>query len=80
MILMDLARSMGASMDFASSGAILEEIAGINPLMAGISYPRIDHRGIAWPCPNARHPGTPRLYAEGFRNTRAAFFTGENAA
>ncbi len=79
-ILMDLARSMGASMDFASPGAILEEIAGINPLMAGISYPRIDRRGIAWPCPNARHPGTSRLYAEGFQNTPAAFFTGANTA
>jgi len=34
---------------------------------AGISYERIDaEQGVFWPCPAEDHPGTPRLFADGF--------------
>ncbi|MGY0236455.1 molybdopterin oxidoreductase family protein [Longispora urticae] len=34
---------------------------------AGISYDRIDAEGgVFWPCPDAGHPGTPRLFEEAF--------------
>jgi assimilatory nitrate reductase catalytic subunit len=34
---------------------------------AGISYERIDaEQGVFWPCPSEDHPGTPRLFADGF--------------
>jgi assimilatory nitrate reductase catalytic subunit len=34
---------------------------------SGISYERIDAEdGVFWPCPDADHPGTPRLFAERF--------------
>lgn len=34
---------------------------------AGISYQRIDaEHGVFWPCPSEDHPGTPRLFADGF--------------
>jgi assimilatory nitrate reductase catalytic subunit len=33
----------------------------------GISYQRIDaEQGVFWPCPTEDHPGTPRLFADGF--------------
>ena len=72
-ILMDLARSLGVAMNFPSAGAVMDEIAGINPLMAGIAYPRIARQGIAWPCSDRRHPGTPRLYTQGLPHEKAAF-------
>ncbi len=32
----------------------------------GITYERIDQEfGVAWPCPTADHPGTPRLFEDG---------------
>jgi assimilatory nitrate reductase catalytic subunit len=43
---------------------------------SGISYPRIKaEKGVFWPCPSPRHPGTPRLFAEDFptRDRRAHF-------
>jgi assimilatory nitrate reductase catalytic subunit len=43
---------------------------------AGISYERIDsEQGVFWPCPSEDHPGTPRLYADGFPTAdgRASF-------
>jgi assimilatory nitrate reductase catalytic subunit len=34
---------------------------------SGISYARIKlERGVFWPCPSPRHPGTPRLFTEDF--------------
>ncbi|MCF8038897.1 MAG: molybdopterin-dependent oxidoreductase, partial [Desulfohalobiaceae bacterium] len=72
-IIMDLARRMGYPMDFPSSAAVMEEIARVTPLLAGIRYPRLEKGGLAWPCPTPQHPGTPRLYTEGFKERRAVF-------
>ncbi|GAA4121635.1 molybdopterin oxidoreductase family protein [Nocardioides fonticola] len=34
---------------------------------AGITYERIEaEHGVFWPCPAPAHPGTPRLFADGF--------------
>jgi assimilatory nitrate reductase catalytic subunit len=34
---------------------------------AGITYERIEaEQGVFWPCPAEDHPGTPRLFADGF--------------
>jgi assimilatory nitrate reductase catalytic subunit len=34
---------------------------------SGITYDRIDEDdGVFWPCPDLDHPGTPRLFADGF--------------
>ena len=34
---------------------------------AGISYDRLDAgESLYWPCPDAAHPGTPRLFRDGF--------------
>ena len=53
---------------------IFAEMAGLTPIMAGISYERLEQGGIQWPCPAADHPGTPYLYADGFpRGPRARF-------
>ena len=37
---------------------------------AGITYDRIRaEHGVFWPCPDAEHPGTPRLFADAFATT-----------
>ncbi|MEE9324410.1 MAG: formate dehydrogenase subunit alpha [Dehalococcoidia bacterium] len=46
---------------------IFQEMAWLTPIIAGISYQRLDKEGgIQWPCPTPDHPGTPYLYAESF--------------
>ena len=54
---------------------IFTEMARLTPLLAGISYQRLDAEGgIQWPCPTPDHPGTGYLYAESFpRGDRARF-------
>jgi assimilatory nitrate reductase catalytic subunit len=37
---------------------------------SGINYERIDaEQGVFWPCPSDDHPGTPRLFTDGFPTT-----------
>ena len=54
---------------------IFDEMAGLTPQLAGISYGRLDAEGgIQWPCPTPDHPGTSYLYGDGFpRGDRAKF-------
>jgi assimilatory nitrate reductase catalytic subunit len=48
---------------------------------AGITYERIrSEHGVFWPCPDAEHPGTPRLFADHFAHPdgRARFVAVEH--
>lgn len=48
---------------------------------AGISYERITREdGVFWPCPDLDHPGTPRLFTQGFAtpDARARFLAVEH--
>jgi formate dehydrogenase alpha subunit len=66
--------------DFDSSSEIFDEMASLTPILAGISYERLDREGgIQWPCSTPDHPGTPRLYSESFSIGRAKFFPVEQA-
>ena len=50
-------------------------MAGLTPILAGISYERLDTEGgLQWPCPTPTHPGTSYLYGDSFpRGDRARF-------
>jgi formate dehydrogenase major subunit len=63
-----LAQAMGqqSSFDFVSPEAIWEEIRRVWPAGAGITYKRLDHAGLQWPCPTENHPGTAVLHADQF--------------
>jgi predicted molibdopterin-dependent oxidoreductase YjgC len=71
--------------NYGHPSEIWDEMARLTPIVAGISYERLDTEGgIQWPCPTPDHPGTPYLYADSFpRGPRARFFAfdqGEVAA
>ena len=46
-----------------------------SPQPTQVLYASRQHRGLQWPCPDARHPGTPMLYAEGFGEQKAIPFS-----
>ena len=53
--------------DYSSPREIMDEMALLTPIIAGISHDRLDREGgIQWPCPSLDHPGTPNLYTEKF--------------
>ena len=50
---------------------------------AGITYDKIDaNDGVFWPCPDGEHPGTPRMFVDGFptANGRARFLPVRHAS
>jgi len=50
---------------------IFTEITQCWAAMAGMSYERLEEQGLAWPCPDADHPGTPILHESGFPRGKA---------
>lgn len=67
--------------DFSHPSQIFDEMASLTPILAGLSYERLEREGgIQWPCPTPDHPGTPRLYEESFSIGKARFFPVEQLA
>jgi formate dehydrogenase major subunit len=68
----DVGRALGLAWDYASPGDVLDEIARAAPaLFGGVSLARLGDDGVQWPCPDAGHPGTGLLHADGFLRGRA---------
>ncbi len=67
-ILADVARAMGSGnhFDFHSAEEIWNEIRTVWPAGAGISYARLEHGGLQWPCPSEDHAGTAILHTDTF--------------
>ncbi len=72
-ILSEISKRMGFTMDYDSSQQIMEEISKVTPSYTGISYERIEHEGLHWPCPTAEHPGTPILHGAQFTRGKGLF-------
>jgi assimilatory nitrate reductase catalytic subunit len=72
-IIQEIARRMGRGkyFQFESAGEIFDELRiaskGGKADYSGITYEKIDAQdGVFWPCPSDDHPGTPRLFEDGF--------------
>ncbi|MBT3274088.1 MAG: formate dehydrogenase subunit alpha [Spirochaetales bacterium] len=66
-ILTALAETMGVELGtYNSAKEIFDEISTAAPILAGISYDRIEKKGIQWPCQTKDHPGTPTLFLDRF--------------
>ncbi len=72
-IMCDISTAMGYPMSFEHPSEIWDELAAATPSLAGISYERIEERGLQWPCPTPDHPGTPFLHKEVFTRGKGLF-------
>ena len=63
--LMQIMNRIGYKCHYDKVEDIFNELRAVTPSYAGITYERIEKRGIQWPCPNEEHPGTPILHANG---------------
>ena len=67
-----IAMRLGAAHHFSSNPCeVFDELrrasSGGAADYRGITYERIEHeKGVFWPCPAEDHPGTPRLFLDGF--------------
>ncbi len=72
-IIQEISGRLGYLMNYASPAEVLKEYGTVWPAISGITYERIDSRGIQWPCPSPDHPGTEYLYKDGFPKGKVPF-------
>ncbi|UJG42573.1 MAG: formate dehydrogenase subunit alpha [Candidatus Heimdallarchaeum endolithica] len=65
----------GIEKHYNSPSEIMDEIAQVTPIYGGISYERLENRGLQWPCPSSDHPGTPILHKDKFSRGKGKFHT-----
>ncbi len=65
-IVCSISNRMGYDMEYKNSEEIFSEISQVTPSYGGITYGRIEHLGLHWPCPAKDHPGTPILHSGTF--------------
>jgi len=58
-----LAERMGFGWGMPSAEEVWDECRSLSPMHAGMSYERLDHGGLQWPCPDLEHPGTQFLHS-----------------
>jgi formate dehydrogenase major subunit len=61
-----LGAPLQSGFDFASPEEVWNEVRAVWKAGAGISYARLEHGGLQWPCPGEDHPGTTILHTESF--------------
>ena len=72
-ILTTLLKESGMRANYDSPAQIMEEIASLTPIYAGISYEKLERSGgVQWPCTSQDCMGTPYLYKDGFPNGKAS--------
>jgi len=66
-VVSELASALGHPMRFASSAAIMDEIATLTPTFKGVSFAHLDAVGsVQWPCNDATPLGTPIMHRDKF--------------
>jgi predicted molibdopterin-dependent oxidoreductase YjgC len=83
-ILVELAQALSSSSamregryakwDYNSTSQIMEEVAELTPIYAGVSHARLEQVDrLQWPVESQDHAGTSILYGDGFPNGRGKF-------
>lgn len=71
--IMAMSTKAGYAMNYNSAEEIFNEMASLTPSYTGISYERIDIKGLQWPCPTTDHPGTKFLHGASFTRGKGLF-------
>jgi formate dehydrogenase alpha subunit len=61
-IISDLARRLGAQMNYESSSEVMNDIASLGGIYGGVSHERLENEDLRWPCPTWEHSGTRILH------------------
>ena len=73
-VVCEVATRMGYPMAYRHPSEIMDEIARLTPMFAGVSYDRLDTpSGLQWPVPSVGHEGTALMHRERFPKGKARF-------
>ena len=59
-------KAVGSGFEFGDAGAVMDEIAQVTPIYAGVSHFRLESGGLAWPVSANGANGSESLYDTGF--------------
>ena len=65
-IIVEISKRLGYEMSYRSAEDIFEEMRRLMPSFQGLTYRRLEERGLCWPVPDEAHPGTELMFTEGF--------------
>lgn len=65
-VIAELMTQMGYPQSFESAEDIFDEMTKVTPQYAGMTYARLEEKGLQWPCPSTDHPGTTYLHVGKF--------------
>ena len=73
-VVCEVSTRMGYPMPYRHPSEIMDEIAKLTPMFAGVTYDRLDqHAGLQWPVPTVVHEGTALMHQETFPKGKAHF-------
>lgn len=73
-VVCEVSTRMGYPMSYRHPSEIMDEIARLTPMFAGVSYDRLEPPdGLQWPVPAVGHAGTALMHSETFPKGRAHF-------
>ncbi len=61
-ILCELAKRLGHDWGHPSAKEVWDEVRSLAPMLAGMSYERLEVEGLHWPCWDLEHPGDTYLH------------------
>ena len=69
-----IAKAMGEEgFDYQSPEEIMDEINQVSPIYGGITYKRIEEKGLQWPCRDTKDRGTQYLHKGKFSRGKGRF-------
>lgn len=73
-VVCEVSNRMGYPMSYKHPSEIMDEIATLTPMLAGVSYDRLESpAGLQWPVLSASHGGTALMHRETFPKGKAKF-------
>lgn len=60
------APSAASRWEYADTAAVMDELARVTPIYRGVRHSRLRGKGLSWPVPDDKHPGTPVLHTVKF--------------
>ena len=73
-VVCEVSTRMGFPMRYGHPSEIMDEIAALSPMLAGVSYARLEQpQALQWPVPDKEHPGTSLMHRERFARGKGKF-------
>ena len=73
-VISEVSTRMGYPMHYGHPSEIMDEMAALSPMLAGVSYDRLEQPGaLQWPVPDKAHSGTSLMHRDVFARGKARF-------